>query len=539
MHYLAVFSFTAAILYFYVGFHALRANRKSHLCRIFFVLNLCMTVWSFGEGFLYLAQNAYEYSFWNKIAAFGWCTFEAFVLYFALVLVGNKNIRYWYVKLIIIFPSLLFLYMVLFLFDPDIVTKPFVITFFYVGNFIYNFSYLSASIFLLALWGYRSNNRIRKKQAFIISICSLIPFLLNFLVQHVLPALHIITLPYIGQLFSLIMLLGVYYAITKYQFMSIPSSLITNELLNELTGLTVLIDPNGYIMKANRQAYELLEYQGEEIIGRSITEIMSHPDINRIMEHCDTLRDRVRLKGMDLLLRSGAILPLHISIIPLFIDRELLGGVLLIGEDIRTTRLLKEEIERHQITNDKLKLNNERILELNKDLVQMNINLMNKSIKDGLTNLYNHQYINEMLDAKLKNSSRDGEVLCLMMLDIDHFKNVNDRYGHLVGDMVLQVISDLLVANTREEDMAGRYGGEEFIVVLSGIKLEAAILIAERVRLAVCDYDYGITGMTVSISIGIAQYEGETPSAFINKSDMLLYQAKANGRNRVESLLNS
>lgn len=660
MKYLAVISLTASILYFYVGFHAIHANRKSRLCRIFFVLTLSMSIWSFGEGFLYVAKNSYEASFWNKTAAFGWCTFEAFGLYFVLVLVDNKLIRHWYGKLLIMLPALICLYMVLFLFGPDIDTKPWIINLFYIGDFLYNYAYLVASILLISLWGRRSKNKIQKKQAQIISLCSIIPVILHLMFQSILPALHIVALTNIGQLFSLIMLFGAYYAITKYQFMSIPSSLITGEVFNELSGLTLLIDSQGFIIKANKQVYQFFEYIENEIVGKYITDIIQQDDIDKYMKNCETIHERIRLDNVYINSKSWVPIPFNISIVPLFTSKDILRGFLFIGEDIRATKRLEDEINRHRITNaklqksemmfrnilemapvsiilirkstrrilylnsqadqlfgvyeleligydisefflnreegksliesfnndekvsnreiqllkrdgsifiglvtiipsiyheeevalsciiditeqknveDKLKQNNEFIHRLNNELVDINTNLVNKSIKDGLTNLYNHQYINEVLEGKLRDAAKSKENICLMMLDIDFFKRVNDNYGHLSGDRVLQAVSELIRGNTSPDCSIGRYGGEEFIAVLPDTELKDAVKIAENICSSIYDYDFGLDNMKVSISIGVTRYEGEALSAFINKADMLLYQAKANGRNRVESVL--
>ncbi len=666
MIYLALVSLIAAILYFYVGYQAYRSNRKSRLCRIFFVLNLSMAVWSFGAGFLYVAADPGEYWLWNKIAALGWCSFEAFVLYFVLELTGNRHIRHWYIKLIVLLPAAVFLSMVLFLFGPGIATKEWVATFFYIGNFLYNFTYLAVSILLMFLWGYRSTSKIQKKQAYIISVCSIVPFLMNLLMQQILPALHIIRLPYVGQILTLIMLLGAYYAITKYQFMSIPSALITKELFCELTGLALLTDAHGFIMKANRQAQQLLGFSMEEVLGKPVSAILRREDVlgqeelSLVMGDFEQLQEKKRFEDVIIFTKTGNIIPFNLSLIPLFIDGGILGGVLLIGEDIRATKGLEEEIERHRHTNKRLqkseamyrailekapvsimllnrgtgrvmylnshaeelfgaqgeellghvvtdffvnvqevdslivsynknepisnreihltrkdgslciglltvipsfyreeeviisciiditerksaeemlKRNNAYINKLNKELMDVNTNLMNKSARDGLTNLYNHQYINEVLDDRLKESLESKRSLCLMMMDIDHFKRVNDKYGHLIGDRVLQAVSEMLLSNTRKEDSIGRYGGEEFIIILPDTVLETALEIAEKIRASIFAYDYGIEDLKVSISIGVAQYEGETSSAFINKADVLLYQAKANGRNRVEGVL--
>jgi diguanylate cyclase (GGDEF)-like protein/PAS domain S-box-containing protein len=658
MVYLSVISFAASILYFFVGFSTLKTNIKSELFRIFFLMTLSLTIWSFTGGFLYLSNNIVEYSFWNKAGAFGWCSFEALVLYFVVVLTENRYARSWYVRLLILLPIPIFLYMVLFLFGPGIETKPLVVTIFYTGNFLYNFTYLFLSIIIIFKWGYQSKSQIKKKQADVIVITSIIPFLLNLLFQKILP-FYGFELPNMGQIFTLIMLLGVNFAITQYQFMSIPTSQISNELFNELVGLAFLIDSEGIIMKANKQSYTLLKRKPLEILGRHISETLKHPEIQNIMKDCEAVRERISLLDITISIDKETVIPFNITIIPLKEMRtNLLRGFLIIGEDIRTTKRLQDEVKKHKETNNKLqnsenlfrntleitpvailliskvtgyilylnaqaaelfgvegkeligeyfpenfidtedrkflvenmyenksvskneihfkrkngtefvglinmipsvyydeevalaciidmteqkkveetlKLNNDYINELNKELIFMNNNLVNKSIKDGLTNLYNHQYMNELLEKKLKEAPETKQKLCLMMLDIDHFKRVNDNFGHQVGDTVLSGVADLIEKNTSSSAYIGRYGGEEFIALLPDIDMEDALLIAERIRLSIGEHDFGINNLRVTISIGVVQYQGEAANSLINKADMLLYQAKRNGRNRVEN----
>jgi diguanylate cyclase (GGDEF)-like protein/PAS domain S-box-containing protein len=654
---LSVLSYAAAIMYFIVGFNAYKLNKKSELCRLFFIMTISMTIWSSAWGFLYLAEDAVDYSFWNKISAFGWCTFEAIVLYFVMVLTRNRLIRHWYIKLLVLLPAAVSLYMVLFLFGPGIDTDPLIAAIFYNGNFIYNFSYLLLSIFIIIHWGYKSSSRIQKKQAFIISLSSFIPFVLNLIFQNILPAMGLFRFPNMGQIFTLIMLWGVNYSIIQYQFMSIPTTLITNELFQELNGLTFLINPQGYIIKSNRQVYALLEYREDEMSDRKITDIIRHPEIEKLMGNCEAIHKPVRLTDLVLASKTGNVIPFNISIVPLHSKSNLLLGFLIVGEDMSATKELYDEIKKHKLTNEKLanserlsrtileiapvpilltskhtgrimylntqaqelfgadkseligsaaadymmdpqeeekllellgsgktinnkevvirrkngseiqgiltmipsvyqeeevslsciiditsqkkieetlKQNNENINKLNSELVTMNNILINKSIKDSLTNLYNHQYINEVLENLLHKTRQDKSNLSIMMLDIDYFKRVNDQFGHLAGDQVLVTICELISQNVRKEDFIGRYGGEEFLVILPGIRLDTAARIAESIRRGIQTYDFGLKDQKVTISIGVAQYAGETSNVLINKADMLLYQAKSKGRNRVE-----
>jgi diguanylate cyclase (GGDEF)-like protein len=530
MIYLSVLSFLAAVLYLHVGLKAIKKDRKSYIFLLFLCLNLSMMIWSFANGFLYLAQDNYEYSFWNKIGAFGWCSFEAFVLFFVLNLTDNRLIKHWFIKVLVLIPAPVFLFMVLFLFGPDINTSPMIENIFYTGNFIYNFSYLAISMLLLYVWGHRSNNKLRKKQVNIIVLSSFIPFVLTLIIQEILPYFNIISIPNMGALFTVIMLIGVNYAIMNYQFMSISDSVVTNKLFNELTGLTILIDPEGYITKTNQYMETLLHYSQEEIKGKHITELIKDQEFCDVMKRCDVLYHQVSFKDIEAFSSYDIPVPFNLTLIPICSKSQILQGHLIIGEDIRITKWLQDEV----IKNKQI---NEEMVKLNNELRLMNEVLINKSIKDGLTDLYNHQYMNELLEEKLTNIKITQEKLCIMMLDIDHFKLVNDTFGHQVGDRVLVKVAELIRDNTRDTDYIGRYGGEEFIVVLPNTDLEEAAMLAEKIRSSVESYDFSLDKKQVTISIGVVQYGGEVSHVLINKADMLLYQAKSSGRNRVKVII--
>jgi diguanylate cyclase (GGDEF)-like protein len=125
----------------------------------------------------------------------------------------------------------------------------------------------------------------------------------------------------------------------------------------------------------------------------------------------------------------------------------------------------------------------------------------------------------------------------MLMVDIDHFKPINDRHGHLAGDTVLATVTRVLQAGLRESDLAVRWGGEEFLLVLKGCELAEAARIAENLREAVAARPIRVkdTDIAVTLSIGASQYGGgESPEQAVNRADAALYRAKAGGRNRVE-----
>ncbi|HEX6733986.1 MAG TPA: diguanylate cyclase [Azonexus sp.] len=163
--------------------------------------------------------------------------------------------------------------------------------------------------------------------------------------------------------------------------------------------------------------------------------------------------------------------------------------------------------------------------------------LQEQAVRDGLTGLFNRRYLDEMLEREVSRARREGIPLALVMLDIDHFKQVNDTYGHQAGDEVLRTLAATLRADIRTEDMACRYGGEEFLIVLPGMPLAAAIERAEGWRQAVEARLVGEGGFSIgfTISLGVAAYpeHGKTPDDLTRCADQALYRAKAAGRNRV------
>ena len=165
------------------------------------------------------------------------------------------------------------------------------------------------------------------------------------------------------------------------------------------------------------------------------------------------------------------------------------------------------------------------------------IELRQRSRHDGLTGLLNRRAMEEALTAQIQRSRRTGEPFTVLMLDLDHFKSINDRYGHAAGDSALKHAAAILKSGVREVDQIARFGGEEFLALMPGASLEAARPLAERLRGRVGDEPVAIDGTAVpiSVSIGVAQWKdaAEDVSRLLVRADVALYQAKQQGRNRV------
>jgi len=156
------------------------------------------------------------------------------------------------------------------------------------------------------------------------------------------------------------------------------------------------------------------------------------------------------------------------------------------------------------------------------------------SITDGLTGLYNHRHFQEQLEVEVKRAQRYDLNLSLIMIDLDHFKEFNDSYGHLEGDALLRKIAQILKSSLRETDFVARYGGEEFAVILPETDKEGASIAAERVRRTISKQTFGEVGAIMTISLGVASYPDDAclRAALIKKADEALYRAKREGRNR-------
>jgi diguanylate cyclase (GGDEF)-like protein len=166
----------------------------------------------------------------------------------------------------------------------------------------------------------------------------------------------------------------------------------------------------------------------------------------------------------------------------------------------------------------------------------LNEELKTASRVDGLTGLYNRRYWQERFDEVFKLSKRRGKPSTAMMLDIDHFKRINDTYGHQAGDKVIKMLAALIKRCIRETDLAGRYGGEEFAIILTDSALDNAKVVAERIRQFAQRLEVEHEGKTIrfTISLGLAEFDSNIKSAmgWLELADQALYEAKQNGRNQ-------
>ncbi len=219
-----------------------------------------------------------------------------------------------------------------------------------------------------------------------------------------------------------------------------------------------------------------------------------------------------------------------------FLEKPFLNEdiVLTVRAALRAYRQERDLIEQ----NEKLRQMNTELESLvaarTQELVEKNQQLEILSVTDKLTGLFNRRKLDEEMEEALALSRRYAVHLAIIMIDIDHFKRVNDSYGHGAGDLVLAGVADILRGCTRDSDAVGRLGGEEFVVLCRHSTRDGAMAAAENLRAAIASHAFsGIDPITASF--GVAAYrDGDTMASLLGRADAALYRAKNNGRNRVE-----
>ncbi|WP_337175633.1 diguanylate cyclase [Paludisphaera sp.] len=292
---------------------------------------------------------------------------------------------------------------------------------------------------------------------------------------------------------------------------------LAGRLLDALRDPAYLIDASGLTLHWNEAAARFTGYSASEMVGRpasssrlGLTDAAGVP-----LQADDYLGKRALLQGrpidrMGTLRRGdGERVQVEARCSPVRDEGGALLGVLVVLRDASGDAALRKALRQAREAAE----------------------------RDPLTGLANRRALDRMLDIQLTVQACEGRPFCLVMADIDHFKAVNDRWGHACGDRVLAAFADLLRGLSRAEDLVARLGGEEFVVLLPDAPLEVAMRVAERLRLATPDAGPPeMAPRRLTASFGVAEaVPGDTASRLLRRADAALYRAKAGGRDRVEA----
>lgn len=281
---------------------------------------------------------------------------------------------------------------------------------------------------------------------------------------------------------------------------------------------------------------ELCGYSPDEVVGQSIEARLTPESASRLNRDIDQRLRRIAagdktanvvVAELEQVCKDGEV-----------ISTEVASSYLLDSDGVAHTILgITRNVSERKAAELALRETNRQLHARIEEIGRLQVALQELAVRDSLTGLYNRRYLDETLEREVSRARREGNPLSLVMLDIDYFKRVNDTYGHQVGDEALRMLAATLLADIRAEDVACRYGGEEFLILLPNMPLETAILRAEAWRKAIEELSIvlGNFHITFTISLGVAAYpeHGKTPDDLTRCADQSLYRAKHEGRNQI------
>lgn len=273
----------------------------------------------------------------------------------------------------------------------------------------------------------------------------------------------------------------------------------------------ITIDENQNIKLFNEAAQSMFGYNEKEIIGEPLTNLLPENYRSKHHDYVDGFKNsqvdsrpmqtRAPVQGLR---KDGSVFSIEVTI-----------SKIRISDNVEYTAVIRDISEKNQLLKE----------------------LILSSRKDPLTGLSNRRYFTDILNAEITRATRFNRGFSLLMLDIDHFKLINDKFGHSCGDAALVAFANILLNNIREVDSICRWGGEEFMILLPEISKDNALIVAEKIRTNVESHDieYGDVSVNITVSIGLDHFSGESIeiNSMINTVDKCLYKAKNTGRNRV------
>jgi len=386
----------------------------------------------------------------------------------------------------------------------------------YIINIFYSYALIGFALLLLSQGVLRSSP-LYLNQYRLLLVAALLPWMASVYSEYKFDELRGLDLAPLTFGLS-----GIVMAISALQtrFMDLIPIARSHLIENMSDGILVL-DEHNRVVDINPAMGNFVEGKAISYLGKNAFEIF-----DSWMNEVDLLGDKKETRT-ELKVPKDPARYLDLRVTPLFSTHQLLNGRLMVFRDIT---------ERKQVEK-RLRAVNERLQNQLIEIGYLQSQLREQAIRDPLTNLFNRRYLEETLDHELERAAREGYPICIEMIDLDHFKRINDTYGHEAGDQLLKAIANTLSKETRRGDFTCRFGGEEFVIVMPNINRGVAYQRARELRrtLNSLRVEYGIYELNTTISMGIACYpkDGKSRESILRAADRAMYGAKEAGRNHI------
>lgn len=515
---LGLFFFVLTLVYLFMGVYALQINPRAVPNRIYIFITIIFAGWSFSALLSNMLSTPEIDFLWRFFASMAWSFGASAILHFALELTKkSKSHKIDSLYLWLYLPAFI-LYMgnkYLNLIDVDMPSLnwlfgPLVSTGYYLVM-------ITLACVILYSWGKRSTKPRERIQSKLIISGLFVSTLLTagyeacaaFVILQILPMLGFtnslivyeqVRHMFVTPAFPIFWVSAMYIAITKYRFLTFRPDIATYEIMDNILDLLILVDSEGNIIEVNKRTEILLNYEKNNLINQPFVEIvLGNDELMPIVKQMISGELSI-YNGESIYMTSERLgLPVRLIITTVKDASTEVLGLVVAAQDLRQE-------------------NQYRTL----------------SITDTLTQLNNRLKLDELLQYEILRSSRNNMPLSIAMMDIDHFKLVNDSHGHQNGDLVLVEIAKLLKTSIRHSDTVGRWGGEEFLIILPETDLVHATVLIEKLRIAVADMILPFQAK-VTCSFGIVQFrDDDIPETMVSRADAALYCAKDKGRNRYE-----
>ncbi|HEX5330170.1 sensor domain-containing diguanylate cyclase [Sulfuricurvum sp.] len=295
----------------------------------------------------------------------------------------------------------------------------------------------------------------------------------------------------------------------------------------DLSNIVSKTNPKGVITYVNDKFCEISGYTREELVGKPHN-IIRHPDMAReaFKELWDTIKAKKSWNGIVTnMKKDGSQYIVDTTVIP----------ILDVDGDVVEYIAIRHDITELEETKQQLRNINKAMKNKVDELYSMTNTLEEKAFRDNLTGIKNRENFEDIFTIEIDNAKASNVPLSLIIFDVDHFKMINDTYGHQAGDIILVEMVKLIEKNIKNGDIFARWGGEEFVILARQTEIIGATNLAENIRKIVEAYKFSYVEKNVTLSFGIAQLIAEdTKKSLFEKADGALYEAKKNGRNRVE-----